>query len=96
MESLAKKLAAAPLTKKDARSFARLLTFGAFDVEFDRQGRILIPEKLRRFAQINKKVIVAGALDRIEVWNKKRFDRYLEKIESKSEAIAEKLTELGI
>lgn len=95
-DALAKKLAAAPLTRKDARSFARLLTFGAFDIELDHQGRILIPERLRQFAQIGKKVIVAGALDRIEIWDKKRFNRYLEKIESKSEEIAEKLTELGI
>jgi len=95
-EVLAKKLAAAPLTKKDARAFARLLTFGAFDVELDGQGRILIPERLRQSAQIEKKVIVAGALDRIEVWDKKRFNRYLKKIERQSEEIAEKLTELGI
>lgn len=95
-ETLAKKLAAAPLTRKDARAFARLLTFGAFDVELDQQGRVLIPEKLRQFAQIAKKVVVAGAIDRVEIWGKNRFDRYLEKIESRSEEIAEKLTELGI
>jgi MraZ protein len=95
-EALAKKLAAAPLTRKDARAFARLLTFGAFDVELDQQGRVLLPEKLRQFAQIVKKVVVAGAIDRVEIWGKQRFDRYLEKIESRSEEIAEKLTELGI
>ncbi len=95
-ETLAKKLAAAPLTRKDARAFARLLTFGAFAVELDRQGRILIPEKLRQVARIEKKIVVAGALDRIEIWGKKRFDQYFEKIESRSEAIAERLTELGI
>jgi MraZ protein len=95
-ETLAKKLAAAPLTRKDARAFARLLTFGAFDVELDRQGRILIPERLRKMAQIEKKIIVAGALDRIEIWGKKQFNHYLKKIESQSETIAERLTELGI
>jgi MraZ protein len=95
-EVLAKKLAAAPLTRKDARAFARLLTYGAFDVGLDRQGRVLIPERLRKTARIEKKVIVAGALGRIEIWSKKRFNQYLEKIESRSEEIAEKLTELGI
>ncbi|HUS52324.1 MAG TPA: division/cell wall cluster transcriptional repressor MraZ [Candidatus Bathyarchaeia archaeon] len=95
-EVLGKKLAATPLTKKDARAFARFLTFGAFDCRLDKQGRVLIPDRLRKTAQIEKKVIVAGALDRIEIWSKSRFEGYLKKIERGSEEIAERLAELEI
>ena len=41
------KLATLPLTRSDARSFTRVLSFGAVEVETDRLGRILIPEYLK-------------------------------------------------
>lgn len=90
------KLSNLPLSRRDARDFSRHLTFGAAEVEFDSQGRVLIPGYLRSFAGIDKEVIVAGALDRIEIWSKERFLKYQIEIEKNPEAIAEKLAELGI
>ena len=90
------KLAKMSLTKKDSRSFARFLTYSAAEIEFDKQGRVLIPEHLRRFAGVTKDVVVAGALERIEIWNKKRFDQYLARIEKDSEKISDRLEELGL
>lgn len=90
------KLAQMSLTKRNSRAFARFLTYSAAEVEFDRQGRALIPEHLRSFAGITKNVVVAGALERIELWDKKRFDKYLSRIEKDSEKIAERLEELGL
>ncbi len=91
-----KKLAGMSLTKKNSRAFARFLTYSAAEIEFDKQGRVLIPEHLRRFAGMSKDVIVAGALERIEIWDKKRFDQYLARIEKDSEKIAERIEELGL
>lgn len=91
-----KKLAQMSLTKRNSRAFARFLTYSAAEIEFDKQGRALIPEHLRRFAGINQSVVVAGALERIEIWDKGRFDRYLASIEKDSEKIAERLEELGL
>lgn len=89
-------LAGLPLSRRDARSFSRLITYGATEVSFDPQGRVLIPEFLRQFAQIKKEVVVAGALDRVEIWSKERFLKYQAEIEKDPEAVAEKLAELGI
>ena len=91
-----KKLASTPLTKADARGFARLLPYGATEVDLDRQGRILIPEYLRDFAALRNEIIVAGALERLEIWSKENFSLYQEKIEKDSENIAERLADLGI
>lgn len=91
-----KKLAQMSLTKRNSRAFARFLSFSAAEVEFDRQGRALIPEHLRRFAGIANNVVIAGALERIEIWDQGRFDRYLAGIEKDSEKIAERLEELGL
>ena len=95
-QEFSKKLAKMSLTKKDSRSFARFLTYSAAEIEFDKQGRVLIPEHLRSFSAITKDVVVTGALERIEIWDRKRFNQYLARIEKDSEKIAERLEELGI
>ena len=95
-EEFEQKLIKMSLTKKNSRAFARFLTFSAAEVIFDKQGRILIPEHLRKFAGMKKQVVVAGASQRIELWEKKRFDQYLSRVEKDSEKIAERLEELGL
>lgn len=95
-QGLAQKLKETPLTSLDARAFSRLLTYGGFEVNIDKQGRILIPEILRKFANLKNQVIVAGALDRIEIWDKETFESYQEKIEKTSDEIAERISKLEI
>lgn len=90
------KLAQTPLTKADARGFSRFLTYGASECTLDRQGRILIPEFLRGYAELKNEIVIAGALTRVEIWSKQKFEIYQQKIESDSQAIAERLAELAI
>jgi MraZ protein len=35
----------------------------------DAQGRVMISERLREYASLEREVVVCGALDRIEIWN---------------------------
>lgn len=93
--SLTIKLSQSSLTKKASRAFSRFLTYGAVQVETDNQGRVLIPEFLRKFAGIKNDVVIAGSLERVEVWDKKRFDQYSQKLEKEGETIAESLGEVG-
>ncbi len=95
-EILAKKLVALPLAQANSRAFARLMLAGATDVELDGQGRILIPDYLRKYAGLSKSVIVAGLYNRIEIWDEAAWTTYKVKTESSSEEIAEQLGELGI
>jgi MraZ protein len=95
-EILAKKLVALPLAQANSRAFARLMLAGATDVELDSQGRILIPDYLRKYAGLSKSVVVAGLYNRIEVWDEAAWNTYKVKTESSSEEIAEQLGELGI
>ena len=67
------KLASLPLASKEARTFTRFFVSGATPCELDRQGRILVPATLREYAGLEKDVILAGNLDRIEVWSKERW-----------------------
>lgn len=93
---LADKLKKSPLTQKKARDFVRLLTHSANEVEFDSQGRTLIPGFLREFASLKRQVVIAGSAGHVEIWDKSTYHRYLERLENEGEQIAESLSELGI
>ncbi|MDO4616324.1 MAG: division/cell wall cluster transcriptional repressor MraZ [Lachnospiraceae bacterium] len=67
------KLRKLPLTNKNARTLVRFFVSGAAECELDKQGRILIPATQREFAGITKDVVLAGSIDRIEVWSKERW-----------------------
>ena len=95
-DELAKKLVALPLAQANSRAFSRLMLAGATDVELDSQGRILIPDYLRKYAGLSKAVVVAGLYNRIEIWDDATWTAYKVKTESSSEEIAEQLGELGI
>ena len=93
---LANKLSKLPISQANTRAFSRLMLAGAMDVDFDNQGRIMVPEYLRKFAGLTKKAVVAGLYDRLEVWDEKKWNRYKIITEKKSNSIAEGLGELGV
>jgi len=95
-EKLAKKLSEMPLSRADARGFSRIMLSGAMEVEFDNLGRILVPDYLKEYAQLKKKVIVAGLYSRIEIWDEDNWKTYKEKTEKEAGDIAERLNELGV
>ncbi len=95
-EALAQKLISLPLAQANSRAFVRLMLSGASDVELDTQGRILVPDYLRKYAGLDKVAKVTGVYNRIEIWDEKAWQEYKAKTESASEEIAEKLGELGI
>lgn len=95
-EILIQKLMSLPLSQSNSRAFVRLMLAGAKDAEFDSQGRILIPDYLRKYAGIKKSVIVTGLYNRIEIWDEQKWQEYKQKTENKTEEIAERLSDLGI
>ncbi|MDO8260837.1 MAG: division/cell wall cluster transcriptional repressor MraZ [Candidatus Magasanikbacteria bacterium] len=95
-EKIAKKLSQLPISQAKARAFSRLMLAGAMDVDFDNQGRIMLPEYLRSFAGLNKKTIVAGLYDRLEIWDESAWSKYKAGTEKESTQIAEALGELGV
>ena len=95
-EKLADKLSKLPLAKADARGFGRFMLGGAMPVNIDNLGRILIPDYLKQYALLKKKVVVAGVYNRIEIWDDSKWIEYKTKIESGMGDIAERLGELGV
>ncbi|WP_032121721.1 division/cell wall cluster transcriptional repressor MraZ [Clostridium amazonitimonense] len=93
--ALEEKLRKLPLTSKDARAFVRFFFSGANEVEFDKQGRALIPQNLIEYANIKKEIISIGVMSRIEIWSKENWEEY-NNSNIDFDEIAEKMSELGI
>ena len=55
------------------RRIRRAFLPGAFDVELDRQGRVLVPQGLREDAALSDRAVIIGCGDYVEIWNPERW-----------------------
>lgn len=95
-QALAEKLASLPLSDANSRAFSRLMLAGAMEVEFDSQGRALVPGYLRTYAGLKKQAIIAGLYNRLEIWDSLKWQAYKEKTEKQTEQITKHMADLGI
>lgn len=75
--NIMEKLGTLPFTKADARNFTRFLTSGAITLEFDKQGRINIPDYLSNYANLLREVVILGVINRIEIWSKEKWNDFM-------------------
>ena len=92
--TIEEKFKSIPLTTKDARKFSRFFFAGAASCEVDKQGRILLPQVLRDYADLQKDVVLAGVLGRVEIWSRDRWQD-ANTYEDMDE-VAEHMAELGL
>lgn len=67
-----------PITTRNGRVMRRNFFSGAYPAELDRQGRVLIPPKLREWAGLEGHLVIVGTGEGIEIWNSDEFDAALE------------------
>lgn len=72
---------------------SRAFAANAAPVEPDTQGRILLPQRLREFAGLEKDVVIIGAIDRIEIWNARRWESISAEAD---QSLVDAVTGLGI
>jgi MraZ protein len=63
---------------QELRTFLRLYFSQAESVEIDKQGRIRIPERLIRFAGLQQEVVLLGVNDRVEIWDRGRWETFMQ------------------
>jgi MraZ protein len=95
-EKIAMKYSSLPISKSDTRAFTRLMLGGAYDCEVDKQGRVIVPEDLRRFATLTKKVVAVGLYSRLEIWDEQTWVDYKKATEKDTAKITEELGDLGV
>ena len=61
-------------TGKQDRNLVRLWASTSHELEIDRQGRMAIPARLRDYAGLAADVLLLGAIDRVELWNRQAWD----------------------
>ncbi len=81
-------------TKQQSRTFNRLLFSGAVEVGPDKQGRILLPQYLKEFADIKRDVMIVGVSNRIEIWARDKWHDFYSNSRQSFEEIAEKLMDV--
>lgn len=59
---------------KKNNDFIRVFMAGVREVEPDNTGRLLIPKDLAVFASISKEIVLASALNMIEIWDKDKYE----------------------
>ena len=76
---------------RDARNYKRFLLSGATTCDVDKQGRINIPFPLVKYANLTKDCIIIGVDERLEVWDKDRWEEFIASNEENLSDIADNL-----
>ncbi len=89
---LQEKIKSLPISK--ARKLQRFFFSGAAEVEVDKQGRILIPQQLREYANLKKDVTFIGTCSRAEIWDSETWNKF--NLELTQESIEEAMDLLDL
>ncbi|NOQ77226.1 MAG: division/cell wall cluster transcriptional repressor MraZ [Methylococcaceae bacterium] len=84
-----------PSLNKLALKLRRFLIGNATECEMDAQGRLLLPEKLRKFAGMEKHIVLVGQLNKFEIWNESAWNEKESELMSGDDVSASDLEELG-
>ena len=95
-DAVLSKVSNVPMFDSSAQLSLRALFSSACVVEEDSQGRFLLPNTLKTFADIQKDIVFVGVGLRVEIWAKERWLKYLEKSSTNFDAVLEGLKNYGI
>jgi MraZ protein len=95
-EALQARLTAASSMIDSVQRMQRLINGMAAHCPFDRQGRILIPPKLRDWAHLERDLVLTGVGSRIEVWDRTRHTAHLETTREDYDVLTRDFGEFGL
>lgn len=77
---------------QDARRLSRWFHANAHPITLDTQFRFVVPPPLRRYAGLEREIVLVGVRNRVEIWAKPAWEKYNEKTNNSIEEIAESLS----
>ncbi len=89
LANLANRLAQASPNAQDVRAFSRLFYARVQAVELDGQGRVRVPPELVELAGLSKEVVLVGVQDHLELWDRQRWNQYVQARQNEFDQIAE-------
>lgn len=90
-EELSELYRSEPPTRHKGRLVRRAMFSRSHYAELDAQGRLLVPPALRRYAELERDVIIAGAGDWFEIWAPRHFEEVMAEADEGLEATLESL-----
>ena len=90
-EDILRRLRTQPFGAEETRRVQRLFFANTHQATLDASGRLVLPEKLRSFAGIDREVVMVGVADRAEIWDKASWERYEKSNESEFDKLGELL-----
>lgn len=81
-------------TRRESRTFNRMFFSGAVDIVPDRQGRFIVPQYLKDFAEIKRDTMIIGVSNRIEIWDTNVWRDFYTNSKNSFEEIAEKIIDI--
>lgn len=90
-ERISAALRTAPLSAKALRDYSRIFFSAATNEVPDRQGRVVVPEKLRAYAGLDRECAVIGANARAEIWDSAAWDGFVQDQESAYSDVGEEV-----
>ncbi|MDI9526485.1 MAG: division/cell wall cluster transcriptional repressor MraZ [Pseudomonadota bacterium] len=95
-EKMERKASSLSAVRKADIIFKRHVMGSAEECQIDSQGRILIPASLRDYADLKKKCLIVGIVDRFEIWDIEIYDAYMKEALKDPESLRTELAELGL
>lgn len=90
------KVASLPQFKPEVKTLQRFFISGACECPLDKQGRIIIPPTLRKYADLGKAVMLVGMTRRIEIWASEQWKKVFEAAEHDVQGLGDRLADLGL
>ena len=75
-DEVAKAISSLPSNTEEARFLQRKFIGGAEDAQTDKQGKVLITPEHRKYAYLEKDIVIIGVNRRLEIWNAERYENY--------------------
>lgn len=82
--------------QKDIAKFMRYIVSSVVECSLDKQGRILLPQRLRVEANLDREVVLLGTINRVEIWDRETWNKENQATSENFEEFDEQFVEMGI
>ena len=94
-EKVAAQMADQPTNMAATRRLSRLTFSGAYPLQLDRSGRVLIPPQLRQYAGLGENIMLVGTGRFFEIWDRAAWQQESESMDAQAAEIAESALNLN-
>ncbi len=93
-QKLIDQIASLPSLRSEVQSFQRYYISSGETVDLDGQGRFLIPNHFRQFAELSDDIVIIGAGTKLEIWSNNNWNKLLTDLESRFDEVVSSIADL--